>query len=189
MTELDVDGTEDAVQLAGMQKIFPIYWEHPAVTGITLWGYKQNSHWRNAQGAWLVWSQAGSEGAHRPAMDYIIKYVQNVKPEVSLFQEFWISGSAATGSVVGTLLGTDTDAGSSFSGWQIYTGEGAGPGAALFSIDAATGVLRVADGAALAADTATQYKIHVSVSDGYNRSAARRVTINVARYVETTSSR
>ena len=63
VTELDVDGTEDAVQLAGMQKIFPMYWEHPAVTGITLWGYKQNSHWRNAQGAWLVWSQAGSEGA------------------------------------------------------------------------------------------------------------------------------
>jgi len=181
VTELDVDGTEDAVQLAGMQKIFPLYWEHPAVEGITLWGYKQNSHWRNAQGAWLVWSQTGSEGAHRPAMDFIIKYVQNVKPEVSLYQEFWISGTAATGSVVGTLQGTDTDAGSSLSGWQIFTGAGAGTATGLFSIDAATGVLRVADGAALAADTATQYKIHVSVSDGYNRSAARRITINVTR--------
>ncbi len=181
VTELDVDGTEDAVQLAGMQKIFPLYWEHPSVTGITLWGYKQFSHWRNAQGAWLVWSQAGSEGAQRPAMDWIIKYVQNVKPEVSLFQEFWINAGAPNGTVLGTLQATDTDPGSSFSGWQIFTGDGAGTATALFSLDAATGVLRVADAATIAADTATQYKIHVSVSDGYGRSPARRVTINVAR--------
>ena len=102
VTELDVDGTEDAVQLAGMQKIFPIYWEHPAVTGVTLWGYKQFSHWRQAQGAWLVWSQAGSEGAERPAMQWIHKYVNNNRPNV-LATSFCVAGSAANGSTVGTV--------------------------------------------------------------------------------------
>jgi endo-1,4-beta-xylanase len=176
VTELDVDGTDDEVQLFNMRKIFPIYWDHPAVTGVTLWGYKQNAHWRNAQGAWLVWSQAGSEGAHRPAMNYIIKYVQNVLPQVSLHQQFRLGGTA-NGDVVGTVLGSDTDAGDTLSGWQIYTGAGAGPYTALFSIDPATGVLSVADAAALAADPSSTFKIHVTVTDGYHRSTPQRVTI------------
>ena len=176
VTELDVDGTDDEVQLFNMRKIFPIYWDHPAVTGVTLWGYKQNAHWRNAQGAWLVWSQAGSEGAHRPAMNYIIKYVQNVVPQVSLHQQF-VLGGTANGDVGGTVRGTDTDAGDVLSDWQIFTGPGAGAHVGLFSIDPATGVLSVADASALAADLATVFRIHVSVSDGYGRSVPRRVTI------------
>ena len=40
VTELDIDGNDDPVQLAGYQKIFPVFWEHPAVRGITLWGYR-----------------------------------------------------------------------------------------------------------------------------------------------------
>jgi endo-1,4-beta-xylanase len=176
VTELDVDGTDDAVQLAGMRKIFPVYWEHPKVAGVTLWGYKQNSHWRNAQGAWLVWSQAGSEGAHRPAMSYIIKHVQNVPPQVSLHQQLRLGGTA-NGDVVGTVLGTDTDAGDVLSDWQIFTGAGSTSAASLFSIDPATGVVSVADATALAADPATSFKIHVSVSDGYHRGSPQRVTI------------
>jgi endo-1,4-beta-xylanase len=176
VTELDVDGTDDAVQLAGMRKIFPIYWDHPKVAGVTLWGYKQNSHWRNAQGAWLVWSQAGSEGAHRPAMSYIIKHVQNVPPQVSLHQQLRLGGTA-NGDVVGTVLGADTDAGDVLSDWQIFTGPGSTSAASLFSIDPVTGVVSVADATALAADPATSFKIHVSVSDGYHRGSPQRVTI------------
>ena len=119
VTELDVDGTEDDVQLADMQKIFPIYWEHPAVTGITLWGYKQFNHWRQAQGAWLVWSQAGSEGAERPAMQCIHRYVANNRADDLSYQIFYVSGSAPTARAVGTLVANDADPGTMFSDWRL----------------------------------------------------------------------
>ena len=44
ITELDIPGNDDPVQLANYQRIFPVFWEHPAVAGITLWGYHQNTH-------------------------------------------------------------------------------------------------------------------------------------------------
>jgi endo-1,4-beta-xylanase len=181
VTELDVDGNDPDVQLAGMQKIFPIYWEHPGVTGITLWGYVQNNHWRNAQGAWLVWSQAGSEGAERPAMQWIHRYVHNA-PAVIPFQRFRIDGGAANGSPVGTVLANDTDAGTVFSDWRI---ESSGPyanvnGNGLFAIDAASGALTVADGTALAAlPKGTVLKLFLSVFDGYNRSQIKSIEIYV----------
>ena len=37
VTELDIDGPSDEIQLADYQRIFPVFWEHPAVRGITLW--------------------------------------------------------------------------------------------------------------------------------------------------------
>jgi endo-1,4-beta-xylanase len=181
VTELDVDGTEDAVQLAGMQKIFPIYWEHPAVNGITLWGYKQNSHWRNAQGAWLVWSLAGSEGAERPAMQWIHRYVAN-KPPVVERQLFSVPGSAPDGSTVGTVIATDPDSGTVFSQWQIEaTGPyAAGNGNGFFAINPANGALSVTNAAALSAvPKGTALKIYVSVWDGYVRSVPSRVEVYV----------
>jgi endo-1,4-beta-xylanase len=181
VTELDVDGNDDEVQLANMQKIFPIYWEHRAVTGITLWGYVQNNHWRNAQGAWLVWSQAGSEGAERPAMQWIHRYVHNARATIP-WQSFRIASGAANGSPVGTVSATDTDAGTVFSDWRI---ESSGPyanvnGNGLFAIDAATGALSVADATALAAlPKGSVLKLFLSVFDGYTRSGIKHIEIRV----------
>jgi endo-1,4-beta-xylanase len=70
ITELDIDGPTDEVQLADYQRIFPVFWEHPAVRGITLWGYRPG-HWRTAQGAYIV----HDNGAERPAMVWLIGYV------------------------------------------------------------------------------------------------------------------
>jgi rhamnogalacturonan endolyase len=70
VTELDIDGPTDAVQLADYQRIFPVFWEHPAVRGITLWGYRPG-HWRTAQGAYIVLEN----GAERPAMVWLQEYV------------------------------------------------------------------------------------------------------------------
>ena len=36
--------------------VVPTFWEHPAVEGITLWGWRQPNHWRNAQNAPIVLS-------------------------------------------------------------------------------------------------------------------------------------
>ncbi len=70
VTELDIDGPSDEIQLADYQRIFPVFWEHPAVRGITLWGYRPG-HWRTAQGAYIVLEN----GAERPAMVWLKEYV------------------------------------------------------------------------------------------------------------------
>jgi endo-1,4-beta-xylanase len=180
VTELDVDGTEDEVQLAGMQKIFPLYWENPAVAGITLWGYRQNGHWRNAQGAWLVWSQAGSEGAERQAMQYLHRYVGNTRATVGDLT-FSVSADAAAGAVVGTATATDPDASTVFSQWTKVSADGLGdvPGFGAFAIDAATGVITVTDPAALSAFKGKTLKLFLSVWDGYQTSKPRAVQIRV----------
>jgi endo-1,4-beta-xylanase len=72
VTELDIDGPTDEIQLADYQRIFPVFWEHPAVRGITLWGYRPG-HWRTAQGAYIV----HENGAERPAMLWLKDYVAN----------------------------------------------------------------------------------------------------------------
>ncbi len=72
VTELDIDGPTDEIQLADYQRIFPVFWEHPAVRGITLWGYRPG-HWRTAQGAYIVLEN----GAERPAMLWLKDYVAN----------------------------------------------------------------------------------------------------------------
>ncbi|WP_151087509.1 endo-1,4-beta-xylanase [Hymenobacter baengnokdamensis] len=70
---LDANGNNsDAVQLAEYQRVFPIFWEHPAVKGVTLWGYRVG-HWRTAQGAYL----ANSDNTERPALTWLRDYIKN----------------------------------------------------------------------------------------------------------------
>jgi endo-1,4-beta-xylanase len=71
VTELDIDGVEDAEQLSEYQRVFPLLWEHPAVRGVTLWGYRPGM-WRTAQGAYL----ALENGAERPALVWLRGYVK-----------------------------------------------------------------------------------------------------------------
>lgn len=69
-TELDIDGLDNQVQLASYQRIFPLFWEHPAVKGVTLWGHRPGL-WRTAQGAYLVLEN----GIERPSMEWLKSYV------------------------------------------------------------------------------------------------------------------
>lgn len=79
ITELDIDGVnsamppqlDDAIQLAEYQRIFPTLWEHPAVKGITLWGYRPG-HWRSTQGAYLV----NGDNTERSALVWLKNYVR-----------------------------------------------------------------------------------------------------------------
>jgi len=76
ITEMDIDsapqnGTpDDQVQLASYQRIFPVFWEHPSVIGITLWGYRPGM-WRDPWGAYLTLDN----GTERPAMQWLREYV------------------------------------------------------------------------------------------------------------------
>ncbi len=72
VSELDIDGTSDPMQLAEYQRVFPVFWQHPGVAGVTLWGFRYGL-WRNEQGAYLV-TQAGVE---RPAFTWLKAYVSD----------------------------------------------------------------------------------------------------------------
>jgi len=84
-TELDIDGPPadtgegDTIQLQQYQRVFPLFWEHPAVKGITLWGYRPG-HWRTAQGAPLVYANA----AEKPALIWLRQYVRNTVLPIKL---------------------------------------------------------------------------------------------------------
>ncbi|MCW8849691.1 MAG: endo-1,4-beta-xylanase, partial [Melioribacteraceae bacterium] len=75
--EMDVDGIDDQVQLNEYKRIFPIFWEHNSVEGITLWGWRHGL-WRESQGAYLT----DDRGAPRPSLEWIRNYVENPPPQV-----------------------------------------------------------------------------------------------------------
>jgi endo-1,4-beta-xylanase len=72
LTELDIDGATDLIQLKEFQRIFPLFWEHPAIKGITLWGFRYGV-WRNDQGAYLI----TEDGRERPALTWLKAYVND----------------------------------------------------------------------------------------------------------------
>ena len=78
ITEYDSDALDsngnisDAVQLAEYQRVFPLFWEYPAVKGVTLWGFRVG-HWRTAQGAYII----NADNTERPAMTWLRSYVQS----------------------------------------------------------------------------------------------------------------
>ena len=80
-TELDVDGNpnrsafvsdvqSDANQLRDMERIFTEIYEHPAVEGVTFWGWRPGL-WRTDQEAYLV----RSNGEPRPALLWLERYL------------------------------------------------------------------------------------------------------------------
>lgn len=68
VSELDITG-DDQTQLRRYQEKFPILWEHPAVAGVTLWGYIQGQMWQ--ANAYLL----RSDGSERPALTWLMEYV------------------------------------------------------------------------------------------------------------------
>jgi endo-1,4-beta-xylanase len=77
ITEMDVDGTDDNVQLQNYQRIFPTLYEHPGVMGITLWGWRRGL-WRDQYGAYLV----NQNGTERPALVWLRDYLANLASSV-----------------------------------------------------------------------------------------------------------
>jgi len=82
VTELDIDGVDDQVQLEEYQRVFPTLYQHPGVMGITLWGWRRGL-WRDEQGAYLI----NSDGSERPAMKWLIAYMDTVQDYVSIEED------------------------------------------------------------------------------------------------------
>jgi endo-1,4-beta-xylanase len=85
ITEFDINETDDAVQLRSYQTYFPLFWDHPAVKGITLWGYVENVIWK--PWAFLI----DYRNAPRPAFQWLKAYVAG--PSIPVL----ISPNASTG--------------------------------------------------------------------------------------------
>jgi endo-1,4-beta-xylanase len=74
VSELDVDASDDAEQLAIMQRLFPVLWEHEAVAGVTFWGYRAGRTWK--RNAFLVdWFDEP-----RPALIWLAAYLEGATP-------------------------------------------------------------------------------------------------------------
>lgn len=67
VSELDITG-DDETQLRRYQEKFPILWEHPAVAGVTLWGYIEGQMWMS--NAYLL----RADGTERPALTWLMEY-------------------------------------------------------------------------------------------------------------------
>lgn len=169
VTELDIDGPTDAVQLADYQRIFPLFWEHPAVRGVTLWGYRPG-HWRTAQGAYI----AHENGAERPALVWLQEYVRNNAPVIPGGQVLTVSETAAAGEVFGFVDAIDDD-GDSLESWQITGGTGEG----VFFMDPVNGEVSVAGGVSLDFETTISYTLEVTVQDEFTGSDPTLVTVEV----------
>lgn len=68
VSEYDIEATDDQQQLQYMQMHFPIFYEHPQVLGVTLWGYIYGSTWRTGTG--LI-----RDGQPRPALTWLMDYL------------------------------------------------------------------------------------------------------------------
>jgi len=78
ITEMDIDGSTDQAQLSEMQRVFTLFWEHPAMAGITFWGFR-NGMWRSSEKAYLI----TPEGVERPALKWLKAYVNGTLTAMS----------------------------------------------------------------------------------------------------------
>ena len=71
VTEMDMksDPISEAGQLANYQNAFPVYWNHPAVAGITLWGYVEGQTWSTGTGL------LNSNGTERSTMTWLKSFL------------------------------------------------------------------------------------------------------------------
>jgi len=87
VTEMDIDGAvfvdpdwiqNDALQLSEYQRVFPLFWEHPAIVGVTLWGWRPGL-WRDTEMAYLQ----DTDGTERPALQWLRYYLAGEEPPMN----------------------------------------------------------------------------------------------------------
>jgi Beta-1,4-xylanase len=99
ISELDIQGGQtEAGQADVYKQKFPVLWEHPAVAGITLWGYIQGRTWRDDTG---IVSSPDLTATEKPAMVWLKEYMASAASDVpNQFAGIWgPSSKPATVSV------------------------------------------------------------------------------------------
>lgn len=69
ISEFDLSISDDQAHLARFRDLFTMFWEHPGVRGVTVWGHRQGATWRS--NAHLV----RSDGSDRPALTWLRQYL------------------------------------------------------------------------------------------------------------------
>ena len=118
-----------------------------------------------------------TDGSNTSAAENVVITVTDVNdnpPVVDPAQAFPVAEDASDTTVVGTVTANDPDISDTITGFSI-TGGNTGN---AFTIDA-SGVITVADTAAIDFESATSFTLSVTATDGSNTSAAESVTINV----------
>ena len=176
ITELDLDGLPvggvpgDEMQLRYYRNVVPTFWEHPAVRGVTLWGWRAPNHWRNAQNAPI----ALSNGTLKPAGAWLFNDVNGIAPVIKPAQAFTLRDGNM--NRVGVVEADD---------WASQMGR---PELRTFKWRVTGGRatdlrLRARHGRAARRQPAaprrelTTYSLKVRVSDGFHESAETDVTV------------
>lgn len=71
ISEYSINAVDDNVQRFIIETQFPIFYTHPAVAGITFWGYIENEIWSGVPYAYLI----RADGTHRPALEWLTGYL------------------------------------------------------------------------------------------------------------------
>jgi endo-1,4-beta-xylanase len=75
ISEYGVDAANDNTQRNIYQAVFPVFWEHPNVSGVTGWGYIQGLTWK--ANSWIL---ASNEVTERPALVWLKSYASTPPP-------------------------------------------------------------------------------------------------------------
>ena len=112
VTEMEIDGAvyvdpswiqDDALQLSEYQRVFPLFWEHPAIVGVTLWGWRPGL-WRDAEMAYLQ----NIDGTERPALQWLRHYLAGEEPPMNFKTYATIQGLLGTERLIDGDLDGDT---------------------------------------------------------------------------------
>lgn len=69
VSEFDLDLADDVRHANQFKDLFTMFWEHPAVAGVTLWGHREGSVWQ--EGGYLL----NADGTEREAMVWLQCYL------------------------------------------------------------------------------------------------------------------
>jgi len=167
VTEMDIDGPTDQAQLEEFRRVFPVFWEHDAVEGVTLWGFRPGM-WRTDEEAFLV----REDGSERPAMQWLRCYLDDGLGIVP-GQEFRVPSDQAVGSDFGQVIDCGSSESTVAEDFVILSGSGQ----AYFEITETAG-LRVVEGQE--PENGETYTLEVAAVSGDQTSESEMITIEVS---------
>jgi len=168
VSELDIVGPGgDAGQLAKYQDVFPGFWEHTAVKGITLWGYIVGQTWRDGTG--LV----TTAGVERPAMTWLKGYVSGGGSDTQAPSvPAGLTAPTSTASCISLAWTPSTD-NVGVTGYQILRAPGASGGSFA---QIGTSTSSSFQDCGLAANTTFRYQVRATDAAGNVSAVSNTVT-------------
>ena len=131
----------------------------------------------NSTNGWDFYSSEYGVVGQRPSLTIDYTPANAAPTDLSLSSNS-VAENASTGTVVGTVSGTDPDSGDTKSYSLTDTAGG------RFAIDSATGVITVADGSLLNYESATSHSVTVRVTDSGGLTYDETFTINLTNVNE-----